>query len=178
MSEIEIEAQIEEQIGENVENLNDRFDTFMDEMIPQDVTPLEDALKVAESALTVAMKGSAIEYIAATKARDEAKRSLHNATALTQDESTARSIEAHKFMVALHQVVSQFDEKHGISYSPVKGTKTRKSNASGVSALEWAGIPQDAKVKYAMKYDASTGTMVVNGHTCRTISTWKRHAGI
>ena len=86
MSEIEIEAQIEEQIEENVETLNDRFDTFMDEMIPQDVSPLEDALKVAESALTVAMKGSAIEYIAATKARDEAKRSLHNATALTQED--------------------------------------------------------------------------------------------
>jgi hypothetical protein len=136
------------------------------------------ALEVAEANLEVAMKGSAVEYIEATNARDAAKQTLHNATALTQDESTAISLNAHKFLIRLHEVVNEFDAKHGISYAPVKGAKGRKKGSGQVTQAEYDAIPADEKARYNMTFwDGAINLIGASGqsHVCRTIATLVRH---
>jgi hypothetical protein len=182
MSEIEIgtptEAQIESKVDNSIDVLMDTFNEAIGDIIPQDVTPLQEALNASEERLTVAMKGSAIEYIEATKARDAAEQTLHNATALTQDESTAMSLNAHKFLIRLHEVVNEFDAKHGISYAPVKGAKGRKKGSGQVTQAEYDAIPADEKNRHSMVfYDGAITLFGVSGatHVCRTIATLKRH---
>jgi hypothetical protein len=182
MSEIEIGtptgAQIESKVDNSIDVLMDTFNEVIGDIIPKDVTPLKGALQTAEGALTIAMKGSAVEYIKATKARDEAKQTLHNATALTQDESTAISLNAHKFLVRLHEVVNRFDALHGISYAPVKGAKGRKKGSGQVTQAEYDSIPADEKTKYSMTFwDGAINLIGASGqsHVCRTLATLVRH---
>jgi len=162
---------------ENVEYSPD-IGEILESILPQDVTPLEVALKASEVALEKAMSGTAKEYIAATKARDEAKQTLHNATALTQDESTSISLEAHKFLIQMHEIVSDFDAAHGISYAPVKGAKGRKKGTGQVTQAEYDAIPSDEKKKFNMTFwDGAINLSGISGqpHVCRTIATLKRH---
>ena len=151
---------------------------ILESILPVDVEPLQKALKAFEGKLEVAMKGSAVEFIAATKARDEAAQALHNATALTGDESLAISLNAHKTLLALHEIVSDFDTLHGISYATKKVKGTRKSGSGEVTQAEWDSIPKDEKSKYSMTYSEGTITLTGvsgNDHSCRTIATLKRH---
>ena len=163
--------------AEIVEYLPD-IGEILESILPQDVSPLEATLKASEVAVEVAMKGSAVEYLKATKARDEAKQTLHNATALTQDESLAISLNAHKTLLALHEIVSDFDATHGISYATKKVKGARKSGSGEVTQAEWESIPQAEKSKYSMTFADGTITLTGqsgNDHSCRTIATLKRH---
>ena len=159
--------------AEIVEYLPD-IGEVLESILPQDVSPLEASLKAREAELLKAMQGSAKEYIEAAKARDEAKQTLHNATALTQEEALSISLNAHKTLIALHEYVSDFDTLHGISYS-LPSKKGRKSSASGITRAEFESIPKADRTAFNMSL-SEDGTMTVNGHSCRTMSTWKRHA--
>jgi len=155
---------------------------ILESILPVDVEPLQKALKAFEGKLEAAMKGSAVEFIAATKARDEAKQTLHNATALTQDESLAISLNAHKSLLALHEIVSDFDALHGISYATKKGRDSAKTRISGRGEIlpsDYAKIPEADKLTFRMSYSDGVITLfgknTGNEHTCRTMSTLVRH---
>ena len=159
--------------AEIVEYLPD-IGEILESILPVDVAPLEAALKAAQIARNESMTGSAAKYIEATRVEEEAKRVLHNATALTQDESTLISLTAHKSVIAFLELVTDFDARHGISYA-IAAKKGRKSSASGITRAEFESIPKADRTAFNMSL-SEDGTMTVNGHSCRTMSTWKRHA--
>jgi hypothetical protein len=181
MAEIKTESQGTSQEPATVapiEYLPD-YGEILESLFPQDVSPLEAALKASEIAVEVAMKGSAVEYMKASKARDEAKQSLHNATALTQDESLAISLNGHKMLISLHEVVSDFDAAHGISYATKTKSKGARKGTGTISQAEWDSIPSQDKKDYSMSFNGDaitlTGDATGDVHTCRTMATLERH---
>ena len=155
---------------------------ILESILPVDVAPLEASLKAAQIARNESMTGSAAKYIEATRVEEEAKRALHNATALTQDESTLISLTAHKSVIAFLELVTDFDALHGISYATKKGRDSAKTRISGRGEIlpsDYAKIPEADKLTFRMSYSDGVITLfgknTGNEHTCRTMSTLVRH---
>jgi len=179
MSEVKtVETEIKIPVIETIVEYSPDFGEIMESILPPDVTLLEADLKRSEEKVEIALKGSAKEYIEAEKVRNNARSALRNATALTVDEATAISLNAHKFLLSLHEIVGDFDVLHGISYGVTK--KARKSVGNGeVTKAEFDAIPADKKLEGKMEF--ANGTIFVTGkktkavHSCKTIGTWERH---
>ena len=166
--------------AEIVEYLPD-IGEVLESILPVDVAPLEAALKAAQIARNESMTGSAAKYIEATRVEEEAKRALHNATALTQDESTLISLTAHKSVIAFLELVTDFDARHGISYA-IKGKKSTKARTGGsgsISLPEFLAIDPNVREDHNMTFEDGviyvTGEVTKRVHRCATIDTLERH---
>ena len=183
MSDIKVEPQgspIEPAKPVIVEYLPD-IGEVLESILPVDVAPLEAALKAAQIARNESMTGSAAKYIEATRVEEEAKRVLHNATALTQDESTLISLTAHKSVIAFLELVTDFDARHGISYA-IKGKKSTKARTGGsgsISLPEFLAIDPNVREDHYMTFEDGvifvTGEVTKRVHRCATIDTLERH---
>jgi len=175
-------AQIRAEVLASLPAFTKAFQEAISPIMPADLSTLKEALKGAEEAHTKAMEGDStkspkeniLAYEVAKALRDDAQKALKSAESMTGEESLTASLKAHNYLVALHQEVADFDTKHGISYS-LPSKKGRKSSANGVTRAEFESIPKADRTAFNMSL-SEDGTMMVNGHSCRTMSTWKRHA--
>lgn len=162
------------------EELEIGFTSFLKDVLPKDVTDLENNLKIAEEEVITALTGSVPAYLEAVKIRDAAKSTLRNAISLTTDESTAISLSVHNFLITLHDLVKVFDEKNGISYSvtPTKKSRNRISGAGLITREDFDKIPSSDRLAYSMVYQDGGIALIGksgNSHTCRTMATLVRH---
>lgn len=152
---------------------------FVATQVPKDTKALQDALNLSEAEVSKAMEGSAKAYMSACQKRDSAAIALRNATAMTKEEATKASVEAHTFVMGLHKLMTDFDTLHGVSHkASKKGSGKASSGSNVVSQSEWDAIPQGDKDAYKMTFDGSAIFLTGESgekHTCRTIGTLGRH---